>query len=197
MVSEQLQRLLDRIDQLNREDPTTDLVNGVPSPRELLYSQRLTSWILRLAPEASEALRIAARGQHVQRWTIPRSRYEMNRRGYLRWRETLKTFHAEAVATLMREEGYPDEAVERVKRLMSKRELSRDPETQALEDGLCLVFLETQFAQLRQKTPPQTMREVVQKTWRKMSTQARAIALELPLSEDDKRFVMDAVKGVA
>ena len=189
-----LQQLLERIDQLNAEDPNRDVVEGVPQPRELAYAKRLTGWVLRLSPGASEALRIAARGQHVRRWTIARGRYPMTRAGYLRWRETLKAFHADTIAGLMREAGYPDEAIQRVRTLMGKRELGRDPDTQTLEDALCLVFLETQFADLRQKTPEEKMIEVLRKTWKKMSAQGRAEALTLPLGDAEKALLATALK---
>ena len=197
MDSDRLQRVLARIDQLNSEDPTTELVEGFVRPHELVYSQRLTDWVLRLNPSASEALRIAARGQHVRRWTIPRSQYEMNRRGYLRWRETLKTYHAETVAALTREAGYPEEAVERVRLLILKKHLATDPDTQTLEDALCLVFLETQFKDLKQKTADETMAEVIRKTWKKMSAKGRAEALRLPLAPDERAFLDRALSKAA
>src|SRR3989338_393530 len=82
MDPDRLQRVLARIDLLNSEDPSTELVDGIHTPRELVYSQRLTDWVLRLDPNASETLRIAARGQHVQRRTLPRARDERRRPGY-------------------------------------------------------------------------------------------------------------------
>ena len=193
MTTDRLQEIIERIDQLNREDPNKELVGGIAHPRELLYAKRLTEWVLRLDPDASEVLRIAARGQHVCRWTIPRQRYEMNRRGYLRWRETLKAFHAKTVGELMRAVGYPEELIERVQQVMSKRRLQDDPDSQTLEDALCLVFLETQFAELRQKTPGDKMQDILQKTWKKMSDQARAAALALPLGGEDKQFLAQAL----
>ena len=192
--AERLQRLLDRLDRLNAEDPNHEVVDAVPRPRELAYAMRLALWVQRLDPAASDALRIAARGQHVRRWTIPRSRYPMTRAGYLRWRETLKAFHADTVAGLMREEGYSDDAIQRVRILMGKRQLGSDPETQTLEDALCLVFLETQFTDLWRKTVEEKMREIVRKTWAKMSERARTEALTLPLSDAARRFVLDAVE---
>ena len=189
MTSERFERLIARIDQLNGEDPNTELVNGIAHPRELLYAKRLSEWVLRLKPDASEELRIAARGQHIQRWTIPRNQYPMNRQGYLRWRETLKTFHAQKIAELMREMGYPPEQIERVQLIMGKRHLQDDSDTQTLEDALCLVFLETQFADLRQKTPDDKMKEIVRKTWKKMSEQGRAAALQLPLGEQERAWL--------
>ena len=195
MPSDRFSRVLARIDQLNSEDPNTELVEGRPVPRELAYAQRVTAWVLRLRPAASEALRIAARGQHVQRWTIPRDRYERNRRGYLRWRETLKAFHADTVAAAMREAGYREEEMAPVRRIMGKRELSQDPESQTLEDALCLVFLETQFADLRAKEPDDKMIEILRKTWQKMSTAGRAEALKLPLDKGERRLLEQALSA--
>lgn len=191
MSSDRLNRVLERIDQLNREDPNREPAGGVPQPRELLYAQWLTDWALRLQPQASEPLRIAARGQHVQRWTIPRERYPRNRQGYLRWREQLKAFHAKTVAGVMQEAGYPDGMIERVRRLILKKDLS-DPDTQTIEDALCLVFLEHQFEDLRRKTPDATMREVLRKTWKKMSGRGRTEALRLPLGEEARGLLSQA-----
>ena len=190
MNPDRLQRVLARIDQLNSQDPNTELVAGVPTPKELVYAQRLTEWVLRLNPDASEVLRIAARGQHVQRWTISREQYERNRRGYLRWREVLKAFHAKTVAELMRQEGYPENMIQQVERLITKKQLGTDSDTQTLEDALCLVFLESQFSDLRRKTPDEKMEEVLRKTWQKMSERAREEASRLPLAPEDRALLL-------
>jgi len=195
MDAKRVATLLERVDQFNRQDPNTELVDGVPVPRELLQAQRLTAWVLRLKPDASEALRIAARGQHICRWIIPRDRYERTRGGYLRWRETLKTFHIQKVSELMREAGYPEAMTQQVGTIMSKRQLADDPDTQTLEDALCLVFLETQFADLKQKTPDDKMAIIIQKTWKKMSDQGRAAAAQLALSESDRQWLRNAVSN--
>ena len=196
MDPERLTTLLQRIDQLNSQDPNTEVIKGVPQPRELVYAQRLTAWVLRLRPDASEALRIAARGQHVRRWTIPRQQYPRARQGYLQWRETLKVFHAQTVGELMNAAGYPEPVIARVQRLMSKKDLAADPDTQTLEDALCLVFLETQFEEMRRKTPDATLREVLRKAWKKMSESARAIAQQLPLEEEAKAFLRESLAGL-
>lgn len=192
---DRLTRLLARIDALNAQDPTRELVDGVAAPRELAYAQRLSAWVLRLRPAASEELRIAARGQHVCRWTIPRDRYPRTRQGYLKWRETLKAFHMDTVARLMQDAGYPAPAIERVRVLMSKRQLADDPETQVLEDALCLVFLDTQFADLRSKEPPEKMVEILRKTWRKMSPAGREAAKGIALDDAERRLLEAALRG--
>ena len=173
---------LRRFDAENARDPKRIEVEGVSQPYELVYSQWLTEWVLRLQPEASEALRLAARCQHLCRWEIPRNSYEMTREGYLRWREDLKKYHAARAAEILREVGYPEEIIARVNALNLKENRTSDSECQTLEDALCLVTLEQQLEELIAKTPPEKMVGILQKTWRKMSEAARERALQLPLS---------------
>ncbi len=192
MNEDKFNTVLSKIDALNAEDPNRVMAGDKACPRELLYSQKLTDWILKLAPQASEELRIAARGQHVCRWKVPREQYEMNRQGYLRWREGLKKFHAETVAGLMKEAGYEEQKIQRVKTLILKKDLRGDPETQTLEDGLCLVFLETQFADLIAKTPSEKMVVIVQKTWQKMSARGKAAALTVSMGQAEKNMLVQS-----
>ena len=81
-----------RFDAANSLDPNLEIVEGIARPRELLYAERLTDWVLKLRPGASEALRLAARCQHLCRWMIARSSYPMTRSGYLKWREDAQIF---------------------------------------------------------------------------------------------------------
>jgi hypothetical protein len=156
---DRLADLIDAIDRYNRQDPNIDQLDGQPLPREVAYSERLTRWVRRLNPNPSEALAIAARGQHIGRWTIPRAVYPMDRGGYLRWREDLKKFHAKTVSDLMAVAGYDESDRARVTQIILKKNIHGDPDTQTLEDALCLIFLESQFEELRQKTPDEKMIE--------------------------------------
>jgi len=192
--SEKLQRLNQSIDEFNRNDPHRDLVDGIPVPHELAYSERLTNWVLKLNPSASEALLIAARGQHIGRWTIPRQTYPMNRGGYLRWREELKKFHAEKLTELMRAADYRDDIIQKVRAIVLKKEIKSDPDTQTLEDALCLVFLETQFKDLKAHTSEEKMIGILRKTWGKMSSQGRQAAGELAFDPEEKRLLTAALE---
>jgi len=178
-VSENPERLtaaLKRFDEENSQDPHLEPANGAMVPRELLYAQRLSAWVLKLKPDASEALRLAARGAHLCRWAISRDAYPATRAGYLRWRAQLKQFHAQKVGGILREIGYPDVIITRVQGLISKSAFPADPESRVLEDALCLVFLEHQFADLAGKSPPDKMINAIQKTWKKMTPAAQEIA---------------------
>lgn len=189
MEPERLQKVIQKIDALNSEDPNKEIIDGGTFPRELVYSQRLTEWVLKLDPDASEELKIAAHGQHIQRWKIPRSKYELNRGGYLRWREELKRFHSQQIREIMHEAGYPEVTIQKVSQIILKKNLQNDHNSQTIEDALCLVFLETQFSDVRKQVTEEKMQEIVRKTWCKMSPKAQAIALTLDLNRKDKEFI--------
>jgi Domain of unknown function (DUF4202) len=189
-------RALTRFDEENSKDPNHEIVDGVERPRELIYAQWLTDWVLRLCPDASEELRLAARCQHLRRWEVPRNSYPMTRVGYLQWREGLKKFHAQRAGEILKEVGYPEPIITRVQNLNLKKNFPKDPETRVLEDALCLVFLEHQFADLAAKTAEDKMINAVQKTWKKMTEQGRVKALELPFGEKEKKLIEKALTVV-
>jgi hypothetical protein len=184
---------LARFDEENSRDPNREIVDGAERPRELVYAQWLTDWVLRLCPDASEELRLAARCQHLQRWQVPRNSYPMTRVGYLQWREGLKKFHAQKAGEILREVGYPEAIISRVQSLNLKKDFPKDSESRVLEDALCLVFLERQFADLAAKTSEDKMINAVQKTWKKMTEQARTKALELSYGEKEKQLIKKAL----
>jgi hypothetical protein len=185
---------LRRFDEENGRDPNSETVNGVAHPRELLYAQWLTDWVLRLSPGASEELRLAARCQHLCRWKIPRDSYPMDRPGYLKWRADLKRFHAERAGEILREVGYPDDVVTRVQDLNLKKNFPADPESRVLEDALCLVFLEHQLADLAAKTAEYKVITALQKSWKKMTPAAHAEALKLPYTSRERTLLKAALK---
>lgn len=178
-----------RFDEANARDP--NLENG--RPRELLYAQRLTDWVRRLRPDASETLRLAARCQHLCRWEIPRANYPMTRPGYLKWRSDLKKFHAQRAGEILREVGYDDDTIRRVQDLNLKKNFPADPECRILEDALCLVFLEFQFSDLASKTDDDKMINAVKKSWDKMTEAGRAEALKLNYGTREKELIQKAL----
>ena len=184
---------LRRFDDENSRDPNVVTVDGVSQPYELLYSKWVAGWVLRLCPLPSEALLLAARCQHICRWTVPRKSYPMTRAGYLKWRADLKQFHAQKSSGLLREAGYAEGVVARVQELNLKKNLAHDPECQVLEDALCLVTLQHQLTDLIEKTESEKMVSILQKTWKKMSPAAREQALALPFSEREKELLQRAL----
>jgi len=188
-------RAIVAFDRANAADPGKVVVDGAEEPKEVVYARRLFGWVLRLHPGASEALLLAARSQHICRWERPRNEYPMDRPGYLKWRADLKVFHAEKAGGILRELGYDEGTIERVRSLNLKKGLGQDEEMQVLEDALCLMFLQYQFAELAAKATDEKMVNAIRKSWKKMSERGRAEALKLEYTENEKRLLNLALKA--
>ncbi len=189
-----LNDVLGLIDSANRADPNSELDDTqLPQPKEWLYGKRMSQWLARFAVEASEHLQIAARGQHIERWKSPRSDYPEGRSGYKKWRAELGLFHAKRVGELMAQVGYAPVDIERTQYLVQKRGLKRDPESQCLEDVICLVFLEFYLEDFAQKHDEEKLIDIIQKTWAKMSEKGHQAALSIPLAPPQKTLVLKAL----
>ncbi len=188
-------KTIGEIDLLNDDDPKRVAMGNHNVGYELFFATQLTRWVLTLAPDASEALMLAARGQHICRWMIPREDYTRDRPGYLKWRADLKKFHAHKVGSILQMMGYGESIQEAVASLNLKKGIKQDPECQVLEDALCLVFLEKQFAEFSEKTDEDKMVVILQKSWAKMSEAGQQAALGLELNEQCKKLVERALAG--
>ena len=191
--SEQFDRAIERFDAANREDPNLEVADGVEQAKELLYARRMTACLDRFSPDAPEPVRLAARCQHIRRWTIPRTDYPEGRNGYRRWRTDLARFHASTAAAILRGVGYDDATVARVESLLRKERLKTDPDVQLLEDVICLVFLEHYLSDFAPKHDEEKLLEVLRKTWPKMSDDGRRAALALDLAPDLRALVARAI----
>lgn len=199
MTQNHYQSAISAFDRANAEDPNKEKADGKEYPKELLYAQRMSEMQERYAPEASEAVKLAVRAQHIQRWKIPRSNYPMDKPGYMLWRTGLYKFHAETAGNLMQEVGYDDEMIARVKSIVSKKGLKVNTETQLMEDVVDLVFIEHYligFAAQHPEYDEAKWIQIIRKTWQKMSPRAHEFALagKIKLPETLVPLILKAVQ---
>jgi hypothetical protein len=176
-----------RIDAVHAEDPEKE--GG--EAKELVYAKRMSAWLDKLAPDASEPLRLAVRCQHLRRWSIERSAFPNDKVGYLRWRKESANAHAALAGEILGQAGYGD--AKRVQSLIKKERIKHDPEAQLLEDTACLVFLEHELAAFAAKHPEEKLVDILRKTWGKMSPAGREAALALKLPAPLRALVEKAV----
>jgi hypothetical protein len=182
-----------RFDAANARDPNVTIVGGDPQPKQLVYAKRMSEWLNRLEPDAPEAVQLAARSQHLMRWSIPRSRFPMDRPGYLTWRTTLYDFHAEKAGVVLREVGYDEATIARVQSLVRKQGIKTDPQMQLLEDVICLVFLENYFAEFAADHDEEKLIRILRRTWGKMSPRGHQAALGLELPKRERTLIEKAL----
>ncbi len=185
-----------KFDAANAQDPNQENFQGKTYPKELLYAERMTAMLAQFAPDATEAVQLAARSQHICRWKSPRNAYPMDGVGYKQWRTDLYKFHGETAAAIMREVGYDDDMIARVQALLRKEKLKVNPQTQMLEDVVGLVFLQHYLADFVSKYShyeEEKLLGILRKTWRKMSDNGHAVALNLDYTPEILAVIQKAL----
>ncbi|MBX7057371.1 MAG: DUF4202 domain-containing protein [Leptospirales bacterium] len=181
------------IDRANSEDPQRDGEDG--SAKALLYGRRMTTTLLAIEPAANLALCIAARGQHIRRWKIPRDTYPRDRAGYHRWRTDLQRFHAAELREILTALQFAEELILRVEALVQKRNLRQDSEVQLLEDVICLVFLSHYALEFAAQHDPVKTADILRKTAAKMSLAGRERALAWPMPAAVREIWLQCASG--
>lgn len=170
--NERLEKAFTTFDAYNSSDPNQDVFEGKSYPKELLYAMRMTERLQQFAPDAGEAVKLAARSQHIGRWEIARSSYAMDKKGYLQWRNAEKFHQAKIAEQVLISCRYETEVIEKVKFLLLKKELQSNAETQLLEDVICLVFIEFYLEEFAAKHTDEKVVDILRKTLKKMSPRA-------------------------
>lgn len=189
------QKAIEEFDKLNALDPNKIKSKGEIYPKELLYSNRMTDTLLSYDSNPSEIMQLTVRCQHLCRWEIPRSTYEQNRTGYLKWRKDLSKFHVQKTSIILKDLEFEEDTINKVTDLLKKKGLKTNPEVQLLEDVVCLVFLEYYFEQFSNKYNDEKMIEILRKTWVKMSYKAQARALKLKFSARSENLIKQAISS--
>jgi tRNAThr (cytosine32-N3)-methyltransferase len=183
------------IDAAHAADPKRTADN---QPAELVYAERMESWVARLVPDAAPLLRLAARSQHLERWSVPRAGFPEGKAGYLTWRKSLYKKQADRARDLLQEAGVVAAEADEVATWVSKTGLKTNPGTQALEDAACLVFLENEieaFAVQHAEYPREKFVDIIRKTWKKMSPRGQELAGTITLPPAIGALVTEAISG--
>lgn len=192
-MNSKLEQVIEKIDAINNQDPNMELVDGQPIAKELIYGQRMSACLNQYCSDANDYLQIAVRAQHIKRWAIARKEYPEGKAGYLKWRKALGVMHAQTAKQLMLESSYSEDEAEQTAAIVRKERLKSNPDSQALEDVACLVFLSHYFSPFAAKHSDEKVISIVQKTWKKMSVKAQNIALTLTLPEHLAKLVEKAL----
>jgi len=167
-------------------------------PAELVYADHMESWVTRLAPDAPPLLRLAARCQHLERWSVPRTNFPEGKAGYLTWRKSLYKKQAERAKALLLQAGVSAADADEVATWVSKTGLKTNPGTQALEDAACLVFLEREieaFAAQHADYAREKFVDIIRKTWKKMSPRGQELARTIALPPALGALVTEAISA--
>jgi hypothetical protein len=185
-----------KFDAYNQKDPNLIIWEGETYPREYFLALKLHEWVLKINPEATEALLLASRSQHIGRWEIPRDSYAPGREHYLKWRRELAHYHAQKAAEILKDSGYNNEEISRVQEIILKKKLKLDTDVQTMENALCLVFLAFQYEEFHQQHPREKVVNILRKSLLKMDEAGHQFALTLHYSAQGLDYIKEALSLV-
>ncbi len=193
MTALRVQQAIKLIDEINLQDPVSDISDGKAQPKEWLYGMRMSECLAQFEPDAGIALQIAARAQHIKRWSITRDSYPLGKAGYFDWRQSLGRLHAQLAMEIAQQVACDDTDIDAIGRMLRKEKIKRDPQVQTLEDVICLVFLQFYFTDFCKKHDEDKLIRIVQKTWAKMSEKGHQAALKLPFTDEQQTLLGKAL----
>jgi len=95
------------------------------------------------------------------------------------WRNALAKFHAEESRRILEGLGYDADLISRVSALILRTNFPGDPDSRALEDADCLVFLETKLQDYLEEWGKEKTLRILRQTLSKMTPTAAVLAREL------------------
>ncbi|HZY81573.1 MAG TPA: DUF4202 domain-containing protein [Cyclobacteriaceae bacterium] len=163
-----------------------------PHGKEVLYAQRMSERLEKFKPDAPEHVRLAIRCQHIGRWQIPRNTYPNGKKGYIAWRNKLKDHHAAIAGGILEKVGYDKAMIDMVQDLLEKKDLRNNPNTQLLEDVVCLVFVEFYLEEFAAKHDDEKVIDILSRTFKKMTQHAIDVASTFNLPPHAKDLLSKA-----
>lgn len=156
----------------------------------------MSAALLELYPQASQTLQIATRAQHICRWRISRQDYPLGRDGYHAWRIACREHHATLISAIMVKPGFSADAIAHVADIVGKMRIKSDPESQALENVVGVVFVRyylDQFAAEHRDYDEAKLIGILRKTLRKMDPAGHSAVLRLDLPAPTRSLIERAL----
>ena len=156
--SERFDRAIAAIDAGNADDPNVVTIRGRTGPKEILHAELVTEWVQRLAPGRERAA--AARRARSPLPALDRAARDRRRPGApatCAGASRSRSSTPASSASCSRPRATTPDTIARVQAIVRKEGLADDAEVQVLEDALCLVFLETQLADVVARLDPDTL----------------------------------------
>jgi hypothetical protein len=191
MISElKFKEAIRRIDAVHNDDPTSELIDGEEVKAELLYSERMVSILDKVAPESSFELKLAARCQHISRWSIPRATFSIDKKGYYQWRAAIMEHQLKVTATVLQQSGIDDESIAIVVDALKNKADKTNVNASIIEDTACLTFIKWYLVSFAGHFDTEKSKGILVKTTNKMSERGLGLIPHIELDS----AVLDILK---
>lgn len=184
MLDQQYKTAIELIDKVHNQDPNTETIDGMEVKAELLYSNRMLSVLEKVAPDASLELKLAAKCQHISRWSIPRATFSMDKKGYYQWRAAIMEHQLSVTTSVLKQAEINDQSIEIIVDALKNKADKSNINASIIEDTACLTFIKWYLVPFAGQFDAAKAKIILQKTAGKMSTRGLGLLPEMELSED-------------
>ena len=160
------------------------------------HSISVWKWVLKLKPDASEELQIAALAHDIDRAVEP-TIMRLKGQSYYKYKAIHAKRSAEIIEHLMREFGYTGELVKRVKFLVENHEVGGDPETDVLRDADSISYFDYNINFYFSRFGPETTKKKIRFMYRRASDRVKEYIFSLRQSSDIQKQIDSAIAIVS
>ncbi len=182
MIEIQYTKAVELINSVHNQDPNSETIDGVDTKAELLYSQRMLAILQKVQPNASLELQMAAQCQHISRWSIPRTTFSMDKKGYYQWRAAIMEHQLSVTSSVLKQAEINEQSIEIVVDTLKNKADKTNINASIIEDTACLTFIKWYLVPFAGQFDPEKAKVILQKTANKMSERGLKLIPELQLS---------------
>ena len=182
MIEIQYTKAVELINSVHNQDPNSETIDGVDIKAELLYSQRMLAILQKVQPNASLELQLAAQCQHISRWSIPRTTFSMDKKGYYQWRAAIMEHQLSVTSSVLKQAEINEQSIEIVVDTLKNKADKTNINASIIEDTACLTFIKWYLVPFAGQFDPEKAKVILQKTVGKMSERGLKLIPELQLS---------------
>ena len=138
----------------------------------------------KVAPDASFELKLAAKCQHMSRWSIPRATFSMDKKGYYQWRAAIMEHQLNVSSSVLKQAEINEPSIEIIVDALKNKADKSNINASIIEDTACLTFIKWYLVPFAGQFDPEKAKIILQKTAGKMSERGLGLIPEMELSDD-------------
>ena len=142
----------------------------------------MLSILQKVQPNASLELQMAAQCQRISRWSIPRTTFSMDKKGYYQWRAAIMEHQLSVTSSVLKQAEINQQSIEIVVDTLKNKADKTNINASIIEDTACLTFIKWYLVPFAGQFDPEKAKVILQKTANKMSERGLKLIPELQLS---------------
>ncbi len=167
-----------------------EIISGSSVPEDPVHSKNTLKWLLKLNPDADEALQIAALGHDIERaideCKVRREDFEQ----YDRFKAAHAHNSAKILKEIMLDCGLDETLIEQVYELVRRHEVGGDERSDLLKDADSISYFEVNLSHYYKRHGwDETQRRCLW-GYKRLSKKVKTLAAELTFENDELRALM-------